>query len=121
MFSAKCKVLENEIVSLRLELERLTKSEHVCKQEISEYSEKMTTLESTIRQYESIIKSQMNQTSASMDASSILSGEDVVNSDAIITVLSNQRERFKKKNLELEEVTSIKYTHLNYGVEISTS
>lgn len=84
---------------------------------MSEYSEKMASLEANVRQYERIINSQVSQNSASMDASSVLSGDDgsgAMQSDAIITVLSNQRERYKKKNNELEEVTNhILFMHIN--------
>jgi ADP-ribosylglycohydrolase len=81
-------------------------SENTYKQQLSECAEKMVALETNIRQYERIINSQQN--GVSMDASSILSGEDcgsAMQSEAIITVLSNQRERYKKKNHELEEVS----------------
>lgn len=105
MLQGKCKRLETEIVKLRQQHSDVDKRNAFLDAEIQKTRTTIQTLEQSIEQYEQMARSpsMSPEQSAVLDDNSSVRGSQV-HSDDIITILTNQRERFKRRNNELERV-----------------
>lgn len=105
MLQGKCKRLETEIVKLRQQHTETIKSNEAMMIELKKARESLQALEQSVEQYEQMEKSPSisPDQSAVLDENSSVQGGNA-HSDDIITILTNQRERFKRRNAELEQV-----------------
>lgn len=106
MLQGKCKRLETEIVKLRQQHSKTSKSNEIMMMELKKANDSLQTLEQSVEQYEQMAKSpsMSPEQSAVLDDNSSVHGGNA-HSDDIITILTNQRERFKRRNAELEQVS----------------
>lgn len=100
LLGRKNKTLERELVCLRLELEGLGKERNYLAQEKDTLTQTIVTMDSTIKQYESMADPQIASPDQSLDDTRSMEGSSA---QEIITILTNQRERLKRKNEDLEQ------------------
>lgn len=89
--ASQIKKLESQLVSLRLQLDKSDQASKTLTEKLEVAWNRVKELELTVEKYENLIQSP-NASTEHME----IKGDDV------ITVLSNQRDRYKKRNLELE-------------------
>lgn len=103
------KKLEAELVALRLQLQSLQSQNEALEIEVGSERQRSSELESAVNNYEKLIQSSSLEDSAILDDSSPTATQTSFKHDDVITVLSNQRDRLKKRNQELEnEIERIK-------------
>lgn len=102
--------MENEIVQLRLKINDLAKEGEQDKKTIDEYVEQVKSLEDSLLKYEKMLKSTPanTQSNVSIDGNNLASSEESValNPDDLITVLANQRNKYKRRSHDFEDVSS---------------
>lgn len=105
ILQGKCKRLETEIVKLRQQYSEASNSKSALEAELIKTKASLQSLEQSVEQYEQMARSPSmspDQSAVFDDNSSVHGGQ--IHSDDIITILTNQRERFKRRNAELEQV-----------------
>jgi len=108
----KIRKLESELVNVRLEQSKISQANFDLNHQISNKQVTIEELQATLNQYEKLAQSLSNfSPDQSMDDAASITH---FNSDDIITVLTNQRERLKKRNNDLEMVFADMYSHVAY-------
>ncbi len=93
----KMRQLENKIVGLRKEISELTSEKASLVKQLSETMVNLKAVESTVQQFEKFVSSSSD---SSLNQSTIMEG----NSDDIIAIVSNQRDRYRRKVQDLEVI-----------------
>lgn len=94
---------EAELVNLRLEIGHLAKSAEDAERKISRQAQKIVELEKMQSIYEKMAQSPQTSSINQSDAS-ISQLEAMPSPDDLVVILSNQRDRYQKKNKDLELV-----------------